>query len=174
MDLSGIEIQTERLLLVAITMDYAEVIFREFQLPVTEFVYSKPATHTGETKEFIQKSIEGLKNGSNLQVVILDKSTKEFLGCAGLHKLTQRDPELGIWVKLSAHGHKYGREAITALKAWADKNVDYDHLRYPVVAQNIPSRKIPESLGGKIATEYDKAMSTGHTHHLVEYWIINP
>ena len=171
MDLSGVQIQTERLSLVPITMEYKVDVFREFQEPVTEFVYSKPPTEIGETEAFIQTAIDGLKNGSNLQLVILDKQTKEFLGCAGLHELGKPDPELGIWLKQSAQGHKYGLEVMKAIKDWADKNIEYEYLRYAAVEQNIPSRKIAESLGGKIVKECDLKNLVGRTHHLMEYWI---
>ncbi len=126
-----------------------------------------------ETEEFIKKSLKGLGDGSDLQLVVLDKATNVFLGCAGLHDLDNDNPEMGIWIKKSAHGNKYGREAMTAIKKWADKNIRYKYIRYPVAVQNIASRKIPESLGGKVEKEYDKKMLTGRTYHMVEYWIIN-
>ena len=53
-----------------------------------------------------------------------------------------------MWVKQSAHGKKIGREAVVALEEWAQHNIDFDYIRYPVSQENIPSRKIAESLGG--------------------------
>jgi len=171
MDLSSTKIETERLLIVPIGMEHKEIIFREFQEPVTEFMYPKPPEKIEEVEQFIKESLDGLKDSSNLQLVVLDKVTGEFLGCAGLHELDKDNPELGIWIKKSAHGKKYGREAITAIKKWADENIQYEYIRYPVAAQNIPSRKIPESLGGVVKKEYDKKMLSGRTYHMVEYWI---
>ena len=171
MDLSNTRIETERLRIVPITMEYLEIIFREFQEPVTEFMYPKPPQKMEETETFIKESLDGLKDGSNFQTVVLDKATGEFLGCAGLHEIDKTCPELGIWIKKSAHGKKYGREAMKALKEWADKNLKYEYIRYPVAAQNISSRKIPESLGGVVKKEYDKQMLSGRTYHMVEYWI---
>lgn len=171
MDLSNTKIETERLLIVPITMEYLEIIFREFQEPITEFMYPKPPVKIEETKQFIEGSLDGLKDGNNLQMVVLEKATGDFLGCAGLHELDKDDPELGIWIKKSAHGKKYGREAMAGIKKWADENIKYSYIRYPVAAQNIPSRKIPESLGGVVKKEYDKKMLSGRTYHMVEYWI---
>ena len=104
-------------------------------------------------------------------MVIIDKKTKEFLGCAGLHHLDRKTPELGIWLKKSSHGKNYGKESIFALKEWADKNIIYDYLLYPVADNNMPSRKIPEALGGKVAREYDKKNLSGVKHHFIEYRI---
>lgn len=154
-----------------VTMEHAEAIFSEFQEPVTEFMYPKPPEKIEETEQFIKESIAGLKNGNNLQMVILNKATGEFLGCAGLHQLDKDDPELGIWIKNQAHGNKFGRESMAAMKKWADKNIKYNYLRYPVATENIPSRKIPESLDGEVKKEYDKKMLSGRTYHMVEYWI---
>ncbi len=68
--------------------------------------------------------------------------------------IKRKHPELGIWLKQAAHGHKYGLEAITAIKNWAIENLDYEYLLYPVDRVNIASTKILERLGGKIFREY--------------------
>ena len=168
--LINIELATERLLLKPISLKYKEVIFKEFTDKVTIFMWLRSAEDISETEEFIKTSIKGLEKGSNSQLVVLENKSKEFLGCAGLHHIDRKNPELGIWIKESAHGNKYGREAIVGLVNWAEKNLDYDYILYPVDSKNIASRKIPESLGGKIAREYD-AKNNGKNLHLVEYRI---
>lgn len=165
------EIETPRLLLVPILMEYKDIIFNEFTKDITTFMHPRPAKSIKETEDFINKSLKRLKRGNNLQMVILEKKSKEFLGCAGLHHADQNTPELGIWLKKSAHGNSYGKEAIMALKEWADNNLDYDYLLYPVADKNIPSRKIPESLGGKLARKYNKKNLSGQKHHILEYRI---
>ncbi len=130
-----------------------------------------PAKDIRETEDFIRKSLEGLKNGTNLQLVILDKDTREFTGCAGLHNLDTQTPEMGIWLKKSAHGKGYGKESMTAVKKWADTHLKYDFLIYPVADKNIPSRKIPESLGGVIEKEYDEIGIGGNLYHCLVYKI---
>ncbi|MEI6118206.1 MAG: hypothetical protein WCP92_02965 [bacterium] len=42
----------------------------------------------------------------------MDKNTKEFFGCVGLHIKDPIAPELGIRIKKSAFGKKIGREAV--------------------------------------------------------------
>ncbi len=102
---------------------------------------------------------------------MVNKADGSFLGCAGLHHPNTKTPELGIWLKKSAHGQGFGKEAMTALKKWADANVTYDYILYPVDEKNTASRRIAESLGGKIAREYDEINMSGAKHHLVEYRI---
>jgi RimJ/RimL family protein N-acetyltransferase len=78
---------------------------------------------------------------------------------------------MGVWLKLSAHGNGYGKEAMTGIKGWANSNIEYDHILYPVADINIASRKIPESLGGKIEREYDEKGMSGNKYHCIEYRI---
>jgi RimJ/RimL family protein N-acetyltransferase len=164
-------IETERLLLAPILRKYSSDIFEEFTNEITTFMSPKPAKKIEETYEFVDGSIKKMAGGEELQMVVLNKNTKEFLGCAGLHHIDTKTPELGIWTKKSAHGHKYGREAIAGLVDWARNNLDFDYLTYPVDKRNIPSRKIPESLGGVIGKEFKKKNLSGDVLDEIEYRI---
>jgi [ribosomal protein S5]-alanine N-acetyltransferase len=93
------------------------------------------------------------------------------LGCAGLHGMLKKNLEFGIWLKKTAHGYKYGREAITGIKKWAEQNLDYECFLYPVDRANIASRKIPETLGGKVVREYEHKKINGNVLYLLEYRI---
>ena len=91
---------------------------------------------------------------NDLTFVVLKKDDEEFLGCCGIHgRENTRTPELGIWIKESAHGRNYGREAVVVACQWALKHIEFEYLIYPVDRNNFPSRKIPESMGGVIFEE---------------------
>ena len=173
-DLCSVEITTTRLKLVTISMQYTMDCFHEFTPEITTYMFPAPSKEPSDTEKFICESLEGLKKGTDLQLVILKKDTKEFLGCAGLHKTNTKHPELGVWVKKSAHGQGYGRETMTAIKEWADTHIEYEYIVYPVDRDNIPSRKIPESLGGNVCKHYDKTSVSGNILHIVEYHIYPP
>jgi RimJ/RimL family protein N-acetyltransferase len=168
---TGVTIETKRLLLVPISLVFLEAIFREFTQEVTTHMFPQPSGDVVDTKNFITESLERMRKGENLQLVALDKLTNEFLGCMGLHEIHTPDPEMGIWLKKSAQGQGYGKEAMKAIKEWADKNITYDHIKYPVVKTNIPSRQIAESLGGKAVKEYVGTNQNGDKMDEVEYWI---
>jgi len=127
-------------------MQYAEEIFKEFTPEITTYMVPKSAKDISETKKFIKDSIETMNAWNNYQTVILDKATKEILGCAWLHLDNTKAPELGIRIKKSAFGKKIGKEAVTGLTDRAQKNLDFEYLFYPVDRDNISSRKIAESL----------------------------
>lgn len=165
------QLESVRLLIVPISMKYINEIFREFTSEITTYMYPAPAENISEIQKFIEDSLRGLADGSNLQLVVITKESQEFLGCAGLHHVDGKTPEMGIWIKKSAHGNGYGKEAMIAVKKWADKNLDYDYLLYPVADKNISSRKIPESLGGRIEREYDDIGMAGNKFHSLEYRI---
>jgi [ribosomal protein S5]-alanine N-acetyltransferase len=154
-DLLTVEIISERLCLIPILLVHEKDIFREFTSEITTYMFPKPAEDISETRAFIQESINDMKAGHNLQLVILKKETNEFLGCCGLHGFENPEiPEFGIWLKKDAQGFGYGKEAIHALYGWANHHLNVDYYIYPVDCNNIASRKIPESLSGIIIKEY--------------------
>ncbi len=171
MNLLSVIIESERLKLVPTSDKYAQDIFKEFSDELTVLMYPKPAKKIEETLSFINISRRAMEKGEQLQVVILNKLTNEFIGHGGVSKFNTDTPELGIWIKKSAHGHKYGREAVKSLKEWIDKNKSYKYIIYPVDSRNIPSRKIAESLGGVIEDEYKKKNMAGNMLDEVEYRI---
>lgn len=172
MNIFDTKIESERLVLVPITLDYADDIFRYFTDEVTKYMGPKPSSSIDETKAFISSSITTMTSGTNIQMVILLKDSNEFIGCAGLHDINNI-PELGIWIKMSAHGNGYGKEAIHAFYDWACRNIEFDYITYPVDKRNDASRKIPESLGGVVKKEYKHVNQSLFELDEVEYHVPN-
>ncbi len=171
MDLTKVVITTDRLKLVPTSRKYATEIFNEFTDEISIYMFPKPAAQMDETLHFIDSAVKGMLSGLELSVAILDKETNEFLGHAGASKLNSNRPELGIWIKKKAHGHRYGREAVKGLRDWIDENITYQYIKYPVDKRNIPSRKIAEYLGGVIEDEYKKINLAGNVLDEAEYRI---
>lgn len=164
-------LESERLVLKPMSLDYVEDAYNEFTPEITRFMAPRSPEKIDETREYYVSSIKKMGEGEKLDFNFFIKDTGEYIGNGGLSDIKTRTPELGVWIKKSAHGHKYGREAMKRLKDWADENLDYDYIKYPVVDENIASRKIPESMGGIIEDEYDKLNGAGVMQHLVEYRI---
>lgn len=171
MNLENVQIETENLILIPINHKYSEVIYQEFTDEISLYMIPKPANNIDEITQFINTSIEGIVNQSNLQLVALNKSTLEFIGCVGLHNITNNNPELGLWIKKGSHGRSYGLESITALINWAKLNLEYDYLKYPVDRRNFASRRIPETNNGIIKKEYKEINQKGFELDTIEYWI---
>lgn len=171
MNLETLVLKTRRLKLVPIDLKFKGAISNSFTPEIAKYMGPQP---TGELKDiitFISTGMDGLKFGTNLQMVIVSKKKREFIGCVGLHNLLTQKPELGIWVKKDAHGNGYGMEAINGLIKWARKNLVFDYLRYPVDRNNFSSRRIPEHNKGVIMKEYKEINDIGNELDIVEYWI---
>jgi RimJ/RimL family protein N-acetyltransferase len=81
---------------------------------------------------------------------IRHRDSGRFLGLAGLHDTQSAEPELGIWISESEHGHGYGREVVKTVARWATAALKPSSFRYPVAEQNLSSRRIAEALGGQV------------------------
>lgn len=171
MDLLRARIPTERLVLVPISRSYAETIFLEFNAAVTTYMTPGPNTVIDTVYAFIDGSLARMGRGEKLEMAVLHGETGEFLGDCGLRGLKTPVAEFGIWLKQSAHGHGYGREAVHGLYDFACRHFTLDHFIYPVDRRNIPSRRIPESLGGWVAREYKKINQSGFELDIMEYRI---
>lgn len=171
MDTSQVTIETERLRLVPVTTKYTEQIFLEYRLLMTQYMNHTSTGSLEELKKRHKKWEIESKKGIELFMAVLLKKPNEFLGCFSLENMDQENPEMGGWLKKSAHGRGYGREAAAALKQWADQNLHYDHIIWPCVTMNTASRKLAESLGGKIHRKYEKKTAGGTVWPALEYWI---
>ncbi len=166
-----IKITTERLLLEPVTIQYAEQILLEYRDPVIQYMNYGPPEGLDTLQSRIKRREVDMKEGIQLFTAVTLKKTGEFIGCFGLEDLDKNSPEMGGWLKLTAHGNHYGQEAAAALKKWADRNLCYNHIIWPCAAVNIPSRKLAESLGGKVQKKYEKVTARGTLWPFVEYWI---
>ncbi len=169
MNVLDLVITGEHVYLKVVTLDYLEDIFKEFNESIITYMYPGPSTEIQLTKEFIENSIKKAIEGIDYTYMILKKGTNEFIGCGGVHHLDKDCPELGIWVKKSAHGNHYGLEAVTiSYEYFKDQ---YESFSYPVDERNGASKRIPLSLGGKLIKRYDEYSLDGRLLHLEEYII---
>lgn len=106
-------------------------------------------------------------DGNDLSFVIRRLKTMGCLGIASLERIRSDAPELGVWLKQAAHGKGYGSEAIRAAAGWAFEALGKRSFVYSVATENAPSRRIAESLGGKIvgtrsSAKYDSVIYLIH------------
>lgn len=170
---SAVCISGDRIKLEPLSSEYADIIFKEFTDEITRYMVPATPSIIDEINDFIQSSIRNMDENTDLTLAILKKKDNEFLGVCGLHGLSNpNEPVLGIWLKKSAHGCKYGQEAIRVLADWARQNIVFSHMVYPCDKNNMASRKIAENLNGSIfRTGKVKSMS-GRLLNEVAYKII--
>ena len=154
LEFRSVVINTERICLQAISRKFTDEIYRNFTAKITQYMIPAPPAERADTEAFVKSALLGLERRDDLHLVICLHDGGEFLGICSLHARGRpKEPELGIWLKDAAHGHGYGLEAITALKKWAESQLECERLLYPVDRRNTPSIRIPEVLGGRIIAE---------------------
>jgi RimJ/RimL family protein N-acetyltransferase len=168
-DLRKTVLSSKRLSLRAFAPDDAAEIFAAVTPTLTRFMAFDPSPSLDAFATVWRAWLPQMAAGTELLLVIRSKSAGEFLGIAGLHGIGNPEPETGIWVKESAHGLGYGREAISAVVAWASRECGALALIYPVVEQNGSSRRLAESLGGVVVGTRRLRKSANIEHPEVVY-----
>jgi RimJ/RimL family protein N-acetyltransferase len=87
---------------------------------------------------------------NSFSFVIRRIDNRECLGMASFEGADSVSPELGLWLKESAHGQGSGREVVAALVEWGHATLGKKSFLYPVAVQNTASRRIAEYLRGDI------------------------
>jgi RimJ/RimL family protein N-acetyltransferase len=82
--------------------------------------------------------------------VVRRLDSRECLGMASFEDAGSVSPELGLWLKESAHGQGFGGEVVAELVEWGHAALGKESFIYPVAVQNTASRRIAEKLHGKI------------------------
>jgi RimJ/RimL family protein N-acetyltransferase len=150
MDLSTVSLSSQRLLLKSFTGDDAREAFEAATPAIARFMSWEPASSFESFAPVWESWIPMMRAGTDVSFAVRQRPSLEFLGAAGLHNIDADEPEVGIWIKESQHGHGYGREAIATIVAFAGDALSKPAVLYPVVEQNGPSRRLAERLGGRM------------------------
>ncbi len=171
MDLSSVSLSSQRLLLKSFTSDDVREAFLAATPAIARFMPWEPAPSLEAFERIWRSWIPKMRAGTDVSLAVRHKASLEFLGAAGLHSTDAIEPEVGIWIKESQHGYGYGREAIATIVAFAASDLGKQAVVYPVVEQNVPSRRLAESLGGRIIGTRLLRKATGVEHPEVVYRI---
>ena len=172
MNFLDIIIQTDRLRLVPVSMEFVNEMYEELTDEIAKYLSFYPPESLDQEVKFVEKSRKDMKDKDAIVLSVLDKKTGEYLGNVSLNGIKKKAPEMGIWIKKSAHGKRIGREAAIGLKDWAFKNLELDHIFYTMNVENMPSKKIAEALGGKFIKTEERNFPSGkvqlnHFYHVL-------
>ncbi|OGP21485.1 MAG: hypothetical protein A2054_00815 [Deltaproteobacteria bacterium GWA2_55_10] len=171
-DFLAVRIKGERIILSPISSEHARDIFCEFTEEITRYMMPKPLGSMSDACEFIEKSRKNMEAGTELVFAIVRIDSGKFLGVCALHgNEDHQTPELGVWVRKSEHGNGFGMESVRCLAEWTRENLVFSYMTYPVDRDNIPSRKIAESLGGVVLEKRVRKSASGTTLNEIVYRI---
>jgi RimJ/RimL family protein N-acetyltransferase len=145
------EIETPRLTLRRFTLADADEIFAAITPEMTRWMSWDPEPREAFDARAAAMAVADAAAG--VSFVIRRRDTGECLGLAAAERLADDLPELGIYLRVEAHGQGYGGEVVEALLRWASAATNKPGFIYPVAVENTASRRIAERLGGEIIAE---------------------
>jgi polyribonucleotide nucleotidyltransferase len=148
-DLSNVVIETERLRLRPIRIEDAQDVIDSLCPEVNQYLSFNEYHDLEMAKEFIQKRIDEMKAGTDIQLVVENKSG-EFLGSVSLHGFETPILLAGLWFNKKYFNQGFGSESMPALVKWIEQNINYKYIDYKVVSGNLASEKIAQKCGGKL------------------------
>jgi RimJ/RimL family protein N-acetyltransferase len=173
-DLSQTFITSARLTIRAFTAADAAESFAEANAGVAKFMSWNPPASETEFRTIWERGISDMRAGKRLHLVIRLTSTNEFMGTTGLDPADATLLETGIWIKESAQGRGYGREAVAAVIKWAGERFRPSGFLYPVVDENTPSRRLAKALRGEIIGTRQRQKAGDKDRKLLLYCIPAP
>ena len=154
---------SQRLTLRPFTPEDAADVFAAITPALTRFLGweapASPAVFAEVWRDWL-----GADAATEFHFVVRSSQTEELFGLVGLHGIGDAEPELGVWIKESAHGHGYGREAVRAVVTWASQRLAIRMFAYlriptkpatnsnrkPAAERNVASRRLAEALNGVV------------------------
>lgn len=143
-----IVILSPRLQLREFQMMDAEEVFGCITPGITRFMPWEPPSWS-EYVTRCEKRVQA-PEPAKFYFVIRRLDNGECLGMASLEDADSVSPELGLWLKESAHGQGFGREVVASLVEWGHASLGKGSFTYPVAVENMASRRIAEKLHGEI------------------------
>lgn len=143
-----IVIQSPRLQLSQLQMMDAPDVFACITPAIAKFMPWEPPSwsdYLARCERRMQKP-----DPNQFSFVIRRFDNRECLGMSSFENADSVSPEIGLWLKESAHGQGFGREVVAALIGWGHATLGKESFIYPVAVQNTASRRIAEKLRGEI------------------------
>ena len=143
-----IVIQSPRLQLSEFQMTDAPEVFACITPAISKFMPWEPPSWS----EYVARCEKRAQapEPNQFSFAIRRRDNNECLGMASFEHADSVSPEVGLWLKETAHRQGFGREVVAALVKWGHTTLGKESFIYPVAAQNVPSRRIAESLYGEI------------------------
>jgi RimJ/RimL family protein N-acetyltransferase len=174
MDLTSTSFSSTRVVLRSFAPGDAREAFAAATPTVTRYMSWDPAPCLDAFEKIWRDWLPMMAKGTDVHFVVRLNTSQEFLGMAGLHNIGASEPEAEIWIKEAKHGNGYGRDAVAAVVSFAAGALGKKAVLYPVAEVNGPSRRLAQSLGGKIIGSRLLRKSSGIEYPQVVYRIPVP
>ncbi len=163
-------IKTERHTIQPFSAAFLAPYYKEFTAEITKYQYpdSFPDIHTADI--VMSNFVKAMERGDMLELVILTHDS-EFLGSMEAFDISGKTPELGLWLKSSAHGKGYGYEALKGLVDHLNATGQYLYYIYNVDIRNAASIHLAEKFNYKKGETETTTTESGKVLHTQTYYI---
>lgn len=134
-------LETDRLRVVSFDYKYLENYYDEFSEEITRYQYPDPYKTLEEASKQVDEFVSEMQQGRMLELIIISKEGK-FIGSMEVFGLDEQNPEVGLWIKKSAHHQGYAYEALSALIQFLNDIGKYKGYIYAVDERNSASLKL--------------------------------
>ena len=164
------EVKTERLIIQPFSNSFLEEYYKEFTDEITRYQYPDSFSNVDMANEIVSEFVKDMEQGNMLELVILTQEG-EFVGSMEAFGITKETPEIGLWLKRSAHGKGYGYEALRGLLDRLNATGKYQYFIYEVDVRNVPSIRLVERFHFEKSGYEEIATESGKTLKLQTYHI---
>lgn len=147
------ELETERLILRAITPDDRFAIFRNYADPdVAGWFFDQPYTHIEQADQVIQEFTQKSSEGAGLTWGIVLKESGEFAGTCGYENFNVgAQGEIGFDLAKAHWGHGYMAEALGAIITFGFSVLELIQIEAHTYSHNARARRLLEKLGFQVS-----------------------
>ena len=166
-----LDLRTERLVIQPFRDEFLEDYYREFTDEITRYQYPDAFPDLDAARSLVHEFVADMERGDMLELVILTQGG-EFLGSMGAFGIREETPEVGLWLKSSAHGKGYGHEALKTLLDHLSAKGTYRYYIYEVDVRNLPSIRLVERFAFEKGGCEDVVTESGKELRLQTYRIV--
>ena len=166
-------LETERLIIQPYSNSFLEEYYKEFTDEITKYQYPDSFSNINTANEIVSGFVKDMEQGNMLELVILTQEG-EFIGSMEAFGIKEKTPEIGLWLKRSAHGKGYGYEALKGLLDHLNATGKYQYYIYEVDVRNVASIRLVEKFhfekGADVTmvyTEVGELTSEQLAHHIM-------
>ena len=135
--------RTERLTIRKFSFDFLEDYYRELTDAVTKYQFPDSFKSLDAAREVMSGFVKDMEEGRMLELVIVAPDGG-FIGSMEVFGTDGETPEVGLWIKSSAHHMGYGYEALRGLFDYLNAQKKYRYYIYEVDVRNLPSVHLVE------------------------------
>jgi len=139
-------INSSRLELAFYSEEHAGFLAQEMASNIADMLISPLFNSPGEAWQWISWRQSENRSGTRLEFAILKQETGEYLGGCGIRQ-ENGVYKPNIWIKESAQGNGYAKEAMATLIDWVWRNIDTSTILYECKITNTKSIHLAASLG---------------------------